>query len=525
MAMPKIRRALLSVYDKSGLVEFAKGLHSLGVELLSTGGTAQLLRDANIEVIDVSSYTGSPEVFEGRLKTLHPKIHGGILFKRDNKKHIKEADENEIGPIDLVVVNLYPFEKVVQDPACKIDKAIENIDIGGPTMLRAAAKNNKDVAIVVDPSDYKTVLKEIESSDGNISSETSFGLARKAFALSARYESAIAKYLGGIDSRGVVLGGMPDTLGFIQSKVMDLRYGENPHQKAAYYCDIAVNETNQMLNTQKLHGKELSYNNIMDADATLELVSELAKYPFACAIIKHANPCGVAVSDENLADAFEKAKRCDPISAFGGIVGVNKAIDETTASLIAESFFEVVLAPAYDENAFEILSKKKNIRLLKVHDLDNVFNGYVVRQVSKGMLIQEKDNTSLDIRSAKVVTKREPTEEEWKALEFAWKVVRHVKSNAIVFAGADRTIGIGAGQMSRVDSSKIAVMKALSSLKNSCLASDAFFPFRDGVDAAAEAGASAIVQPGGSMRDKEVIAAADEHGMAMVFTGERHFKH
>jgi phosphoribosylaminoimidazolecarboxamide formyltransferase/IMP cyclohydrolase len=523
--MANVKRALISVYDKTGIVEFGKTLAGLGVEILSTGGTAKMLRDAGVEVMDVSDYTGSPEIFEGRLKTLHPKIHGGILYRREDSKHIEQANQNEIGPIDMVVVNLYPFETVVAKSESTFEDAIENIDIGGPTMVRAAAKNHKDVAVVVDPDDYEMIAQEL-SGDGQISESTLFKLARKAFAVSARYDAAIASYLGGRAEDKSELQ-MPDTLGFTFSKVMELRYGENPHQKAAFYRDAVTSDEPSMVNAKQLHGKELSYNNIMDADAAIELIKDLGIAPYACAILKHANPCGAAISQSSLSEAFKLAKECDPTSAFGGIIAMNKPIDEETAALIAETFFEVVAAPGYDGEALAQLSKKKNIRLLEVPGLGSSFtpSGWNTRKVTSGLLVQERDLSSLDVKSGKVVTKRQPTDEEWTALNFAWRIVKNVKSNAIVFTKSDRTIGIGAGQMSRVDSSKIAVMKARADLKGTVVASDAFFPFRDGIDEAAKAGATAIVQPGGSVRDEEVIQAADEHGLAMVFTGQRHFGH
>jgi len=523
--MPKITRALISVYDKTNILEFAKVLHTMGIEILSTGGTAKMLKEEGIAVTEVSDFTGSPEVFEGRLKTLHPKIHGGILFRRDSASHIQQAKDNGIAPIDMVVVNLYPFETVTAKPGCKFDDAIENIDIGGPTMLRAAAKNHHDVAVVVDPADYDDISRELMEKK-SLSDETCFKLAKKVFAATARYDAAITTHLSALDDQKKPLS-MPDTVGMTFEKVMDLRYGENPHQKAAFYRDARQADEPSMVSAKQLHGKELSYNNIMDADAAVELVKDLQAAKFACAVIKHANPCGAATSEKSLSEAFERAKECDSVSAFGGIIAVNKPIDETTATAIAETFFEVIAAPGYDEIAFKILAKKKNIRLLEVPGLGGAFtpSGWNVRKVVGGMLLQERDLSSLNVKEGHVVTKRQPTDDEWIALDFAWRVVKHVKSNAIVFCRSDRTVGIGAGQMSRVDSSKIAVMKAQSDLKGTVVASDAFFPFRDGVDAAAEAGATAVVQPGGSMRDDEVIAAADEHGLAMVFTGQRHFRH
>jgi len=525
--MAKISRALISVFDKTNIVEFAKMLATYNVEILSTGGTAKMIREAGIGAIDIADYTGSPEVFEGRLKTLHPRVHGGILYKRDDANHVEQAKANDIGPVDLVVVNLYPFEKVTSDPNCTFENAIENIDIGGPTMVRSAAKNHNDVAVVTDPADYDEIAKELAENDGSLSAATRFRLAKKAFTTTARYDATIATHLGGLDDEAKKIEGLPNVVGFTFDKVADMRYGENPHQKAAFYRDMRASVEPSTVTAEVLHGKKLSYNNIMDADAAIEITKDLHDWPYACVILKHANPCGAAVSESNLTDAFEKALACDPTSAFGGIIGVTKPIDEKTAGLIAETFFEVVAAPAFDDAAMAVLTKKKNLRLIAVPGLDATCErpGWMLKQVTGGLLVQQRDVSNLDIRNARVATKRQPTDEEWSALGFGWRIVKHVKSNAIVYTAADRTIGIGAGQMSRVDASKLAVMKAQSSLKGSALASDAFFPFRDGIDAAAEAGATAIVQPGGSVRDEEVIAAADEHNMAMVFTGERHFRH
>ncbi len=524
--MPKIKRALISVSDKAGLDELARGLASMGVEIISTGGTSKALKDAKVPVTDISDHTGFPEILDGRLKTLHPKIHGGILGIRENKKHQEEMAKNNVCPIDLVVVNLYPFEATVAKPGCTFEEAIENIDIGGPTMLRAAAKNHHDVAVVCDPADYPAIIKEMREKGGEVSAETKFMLAKKVFAHTARYDSAIITHLSRYDDAGKLLE-VPSVVGLTFEKVQDLRYGENPHQKAAFYRDARAAAEPSVANANQLHGKELSYNNIMDADATIEMVGEFVDNPFAAVIVKHANPCGVAVSKGSLSDAFAKALSCDPVSAFGGIIGLNRALDEATAKTISETFFEVIVAPKYEAKALEILKQKKNIRLLEIPGLGEKFkhSGFALRKVVGGALIGDRDLSCDDVRGSKVVTKRGPTEEEWAALEFAWRVVKHVKSNAIVYAAAGRTVGIGAGQMSRVDSSKIAVMKAQSSLKGSVIASDAFFPFRDGVDAAAAAGATAVVQPGGSVRDEEVIKAADENNIAMVFTGVRHFRH
>lgn len=524
--MNKIKRVLISVSDKKGLVEFSKGLADLGAEIISTGGTAKALRDAKIPVTEISDYTGSPEILEGRLKTLHPKIHGGILGIRGNKTHEKQMQDNDIKPIDLIVVNLYPFEATVAKADCSFDDAIENIDIGGPTMLRAAAKNHKDVAVVCNPSDYEVILKELKEKNGALSDETKFNLAKKVFAHTARYDSAIITHLSQFtDSKEKQEH--PSVIGFTFEKVQELRYGENPHQKAAFYRETVPTLEPAVSNAKQLHGKELSYNNIMDADASIEMISEFADRPYAAVIVKHSNPCGAAVSDKSLSDAFANALSCDPVSAFGGIICVNRQMDEKIAQAISETFFEVVIAPEYESKGLDILKKKKNIRLIELPAIGKppTPKGVGLRKVVGGVLLQDRDTSKEDIRKSKVVTKRAPTEDEWKAMEFAWRICKHVKSNAIVYANSNKTLGIGAGQMSRVDSSKIAVMKAQSSLKGSVVASDAFFPFRDGVDEAAKAGATAVIEPGGSIRDGEVVDAANEHNMAMVFTGVRHFKH
>jgi phosphoribosylaminoimidazolecarboxamide formyltransferase / IMP cyclohydrolase len=524
--MTKIARALLSVTDKVGIVQFAQALAARGVEILSTGGTATALRAAGIAVVDVAAYTGSPEILDGRIKTLHPKIHGGILGRRGDPKHAEQMRANGIGAIDLVVVNLYAFEATVARPGVSLEEAIEQIDIGGPAMLRSAAKNWEGVAVVVDPTDYGAIAEELDREGGALSRATRFGLAKKAFAATARYDAAITTYLGGLGDTGERLE-MPRTVGMTFELVQGLRYGENPHQKAAFYRTTAEVREPSLITARKLQGKELSYNNLMDADATLDVVKEFAgEEPFAV-IVKHANPCGAAISASSLADAFGRALECDPVSAFGGIIGVNRVMDEATARAIAASFYEVVVAPSFEPAAIALLAAKKNLRLLEVPGLGEpgVREGWGMRQVVGGLLLQERDLSREDVRAAKVVTKRTPTEAEWRELAFAWRICKHVKSNAIVYTAGGRTVGIGGGQTSRVDAAKIAVMKAQSSLAGSVIASDAFFPFRDGVDAGAAAGATAVVQPGGSVRDEEVIAAADEHGMAMVLTGIRHFKH
>ena len=524
--MNTIKRALISVSDKSGVVEFARALHERGVEILSTGGTARALREAHIPVVEVSDYTGSPEILDGRLKTLHPRIHGGLLGRRGDPSHVEQMLANNIGPIDLVAVNLYPFEATVAKPGCTLEDAIENIDIGGPTMIRAAAKNYEDVASVVDPADYPQVIAEMDANKGGLTHATKFRLAQKVFAATARYDAAITTHLSALGEGGERLEN-PVSVGMTWELVQPLRYGENPHQKAAFYRDAAPTAEPSLITAVQLQGKELSYNNIMDADAVLDLVKEFPGEMPAAVIVKHANPCGVALSQGTLADAFAQAMECDPVSAFGGIIGFNRPLDEATAARIAETFFEVIAAPEFEPRALSVLAAKKNLRLLKVPGLGQPFTarGVVLRKVAGGVLIQDRDLSSERVRESKVVTKRQPSDAEWASLQFAWKVCKHVKSNAIVYATGLRTAGIGGGQTSRVDSARIAAMKARSPLAGSVVASDAFFPFRDGVDAAAEAGATAVVQPGGSLRDDEVIAAADEHGMAMVFTGIRHFRH
>jgi phosphoribosylaminoimidazolecarboxamide formyltransferase/IMP cyclohydrolase len=510
--MAKIQRALISVSDKTGLVEFARQLQALGVEIISTGGTARALRDAGLRVADISELTGFPEMMDGRVKTLHPKVHGGLLYIRGNAEHEAAAAKHGIQPIDLVVVNLYPFEKTVAKPDVTLHDAIENIDIGGPSMLRSAAKNHVSVTVVVDPADYGRVMAEIQATGGT-SDALRRELAVKVFVTTSRYDGAIAGFLGKTE-------GMPAALNISLPKAQELRYGENPHQKAALYGDFGRY-------FQQLHGKELSYNNILDLTAAAGLVAEFEEPTVA--IIKHTNPCGVS-SAPSLAAAWELAYATDRQAPFGGIIAVNRPLDAGIAKAIAEIFSEVIVAPVFVNAALEILQKKKNLRLIK--QLSVVSNQLSVRTVTGGMLAQETDSRLVSAADLKLVTKREPTQAERHALLFAWRVVKHVKSNAIVFAGADgqisRTLGVGAGQMSRVDSSKIAVWKAKEaglSLAGSVVASDAFFPFPDGVIAAAEAGATAVIQPGGSVRDAEVIAAANERNLAMVFTGIRHFRH
>lgn len=523
--MSKIQRALLSVFDKAGLLELARYLHQNGVELLSTGGTEKLLKDNGVPVIPLGDYTGFPEMMDGRVKTLHPKVHGGILNIRDNAEHQKDMASHGIKPIDLIVVNLYPFVQTVAKPDVTLSHAIENIDIGGPSMLRAAAKNFEFVTVVVDPGDYDKLKFELGNHGMETTREFRFELAAKVFSSCAAYDGAISNYLTSL----VEPTEQPHQMKFSRMlslqyrKIFDLRYGENPHQEAAYYSEGWRDEP-CVGNARQLHGKELSYNNILDLDGALETVKEFDRA--ACAIIKHSNPCGVATTEGDIADAFLKAKACDEVSAFGGIIAFNRAVSASAAREISQMFLEAIIAPDYDPEALEILKQKKNLRLLKTLPIRRYeISGWDMKKVVGGLLVQERDLALKSAEESKVVTKRAPTPEEIQALDFAWKVAKHVKSNAIVYAQKDRTVGIGAGQMSRVDSSKLAAIKAKSSLKGCVMASDAFFPFRDGIDAAAEHGISAVIQPGGSIRDEEVIQAADEAGMAMVFTGMRHFRH
>lgn len=538
-----VRRALISVSDKTGVLEFAQALSKRGVEILSTGGTAKLLMDNGVQVIEVSDYTGFPEMMDGRLKTLHPKIHGGILGRRGTDEAV--MDEHGIKPIDLVCVNLYPFVKTTSDPDCSLEKAIENIDIGGPTMVRAAAKNHRDVAIVVNAGDYDRVIAEMDANNGSLTYKTRFDLAIAAYEHTASYDSAIANYFGTIASdygikdenetgtpviseTGVELvkRQFPRTLNLNFVKLQGMRYGENPHQQAAFYKDTSL--TNASIATAvQYQGKELSYNNIADTDAAIECVREFLEQP-CCVIVKHANPCGVAMAD-NLTDAYIKAFESDSESAFGGIIAFNRELDGKTAQAIVDrQFCEVIVAPSVTEEAKQAVAAKKNIRLLAIGDMDERQPRYDFKRVNGGLLVQDADLVNVKREDLKVVTKRAPTEEEITEMLFAWRVCKYTKSNAIVYTSANRTLGIGCGQTSRVFSARIATIRAEDaklSLQGSALASDAFFPFRDGVDAAAAAGVKCIIQPGGSIRDEEVIQAADEHGIAMVFTGVRHFRH
>jgi phosphoribosylaminoimidazolecarboxamide formyltransferase / IMP cyclohydrolase len=517
--MSRVQRALLSVTNKTAIVDFARGLAELGVELVSTGGTARLLREANLPVQDVSSLTGFPEMLDGRLKTLHPKVHGGILAMRDNPEHQKAVAEHGIPLIDLVVINLYEFEKVASRHNVSVEELIENVDIGGPAMIRAAAKNYPGVGVVVSPSDYGTVLEELRA-NGDLSIQTRWRLAKAAFRLTADYDRAIAARLARIDVRD---GGfhqeepqLPASLEISLPQALSLRYGENPHQAAALYS-----QRNQgIAGAEQLHGKELSYNNLVDLDAAWQLACEFESP--AAVIVKHTNPCGCA-EQESLAQAYRKAFECDPVSAFGGVLAFNRQVDEDTAAEISKTFIEAIAAPDYTRQALSILTAKKNLRLLKV--TNPAAGELVVKSISGGLLAQTPDAHRLERSQTQVKTSRQPTEDEWKALEFAWKVVKHVKSNAIVYATAGQQAGIGAGQMSRVDSVKIGAAKAVLPIQGTVLASDAFFPFPDGVEEAAKHGITAVIQPGGSVKDQEVIAAADRLGLAMVFTGVRHFRH
>lgn len=512
-----ISRAIISVSDKTGIDAFALFLQSKGVEILSTGGTAKFLREKGIKVIDISDYTGFPEIMDGRVKTLHPKVHGGILAIRGKEEHVQSLEKLNIPFIDMVVVNLYPFEATIKKPNVTFEEAIENIDIGGPTMIRAAAKNFQDVVVVVDPRDYDRVMAFMEK--GEIPSEFKFYLAKKVFTHTANYDGMISSYLTRVTDKG--LQDFPEVLNLQYQKVQECRYGENPHQKAAFYKENNVNIA-CVSSAKKLQGKELSYNNFLDTDSCFRMVLEFEEP--AAVIVKHNNPCGAAFSN-NLKEAYLLARECDPVSAFGGIVALNRKVDADTAKEIAETFVEVVIAPGYESGALEIFAKQPNLRVLDVEGLPMKIEGWEMRRVVGGMLVQDFDLVTLDKNNLKVVTKRTPTEDEMKALDFAWKICKHVKSNAILIANKNATVGVGAGQMSRVDSAKIAVMKARSETKGCVAASDAFFPFPDGLQVLIEAGITAVIQPGGSMRDKEVIELADKHNIAMVFTGIRHFKH
>ncbi len=517
----KVARALVSVSDKSGVAEFARTLAALGVQILSTGGTAKLLQKEGIGVTEVASHTGFPEMLDGRVKTLHPKIHGGILARRDSPEQMAAIERAGIPPIDLIVVNLYPFQSTVADPDCRLEDAIENIDIGGPTLLRAAAKNYGGVAVVVDPADYRQVQDELRAT-GGLAEATRFALAKKVFAHTAGYDGAIANYLSSLD-RTHRRQPFPETLTLQFLKRQDLRYGENPHQSAAFYRDSQP-VSGGIAAFSLLQGKELSYNNVADSDAAWECVKSFTEP--ACVIVKHANPCGVAIADGPLA-AYRKAFRTDPTSAFGGILAFNRALDRATAEEIGKQFAEVIIAPRVEAAARAVLAGKQNLRVLEV-PLAHASQAHDYKRLGGGLLVQSSDARVVEKKESTVKTKKQPTEAQWADLLFAWKVAKFVKSNAVVFCRDGATVGIGAGQMSRVDSARIAAIKAQHAelpLAGSVVASDAFFPFRDGLDAVIDAGAIAVIQPGGSMRDAEVIGAADERGVAMVFTGVRHFRH
>ncbi|ELB2090389.1 bifunctional phosphoribosylaminoimidazolecarboxamide formyltransferase/IMP cyclohydrolase [Vibrio parahaemolyticus] len=524
-----IRRALISVSDKTGIVEFAQALAERGVDILSTGGTARLLAEQGIAVTEVSDYTGFPEMMDGRVKTLHPKVHGGVLGRRGQDDDVME--KHGINPIDMVVVNLYPFAETVAKEGCTLADAVENIDIGGPTMVRSAAKNHKDVTIVVNASDYDRVIAEMDANDKSLTLETRFDLAIAAFEHTAAYDGMIANYFGtmvpsyGENKEGDEESKFPRTFNQQFEKKQDMRYGENSHQAAAFYVEANPQEAS-VSTARQIQGKALSYNNIADTDAALECVKEFNEP--ACVIVKHANPCGVALGKDIL-EAYNRAYQTDPTSAFGGIIAFNQELDAETASAIVErQFVEVIIAPSVSAEAIEVVAAKKNVRLLECGEWTTKTTGFDVKRVNGGLLVQDRDQGMVSQDDLKVVSKRQPTEEELKDALFCWKVAKYVKSNAIVYSKGDMTIGVGAGQMSRVYSAKIAGIKAADEglqVEGCVMASDAFFPFRDGIDAAAEAGIKCVIQPGGSMRDDEVIAAADEHGMAMIFTGMRHFRH
>jgi len=516
----RVRRALLSVSDKAGLVDFARGLAELGVELVSTGGTARELARAGVAVRAIEDFTGFPEIMDGRVKTLHPRLYAGLLARRDEDSHLRAAAEQQIEPVDLVCVNLYPFEQTVARGDAGEAEVIENIDIGGPTMIRAAAKNSDFAAVVVDPAEYGPVLEELRESEGRLGLETRRRLAASAFACTARYDVAISRWFAERDGES-----FPARWASAYEKVSDLRYGENPHQRAAYYAEAGA-PTHLLAGVEQLHGKELSFNNLLDLSAARELVEEFDEP--ACAIVKHNNPCGCALG-EDAADAYRRAFACDPLSAYGGVIAINRTVDEACARGLAEQFVEVLLAPGYERAALALLREKKNVRLLELPGWPRLAPAREAKPVLGGMLLQDRDAVTETPEQMRVLSAREPSEEEWMDMLFAWRVCRHVRSNAIVIAAGGATIGIGAGQMSRVDAVRIAVEKARAAqaelLAGSVLASDAFFPFPDGPELALQAGVSAIIQPGGSVRDEAVIEAVDGAGAAMVATGRRHFRH
>jgi phosphoribosylaminoimidazolecarboxamide formyltransferase/IMP cyclohydrolase len=517
-----VKQALISVSDKTGVLELARSLAQMKVSILSTGGTAKLLSQNGVAVTEVADYTGYPEMLDGRLKTLHPMIHGGLLARRDLPEHMAAIKDAGIEPIDLVVVNLYPFTQTIAKPDCALEDAIENIDIGGPTMLRSAAKNHSGVAVVVDPADYPALLAELQKNDCRVSAATRFDLAKKVFTHTAAYDGAISNYLTSLDAAQKSRD-FPQRLTLQFAKMQEMRYGENPHQSAAFYRDIEP-APGSLAGYTQLQGKELSYNNIGDSDAAWECVKTFAEP--ACVIVKHANPCGVAIGNTVL-EAYRRAFQTDPTSAFGGIIAFNRPLEFATAEAVSKQFVEVLIAPGYDAAARKLLESKSNVRVLEV-PIAAGGNRYDMKRVGGGLLVQTPDAKNVGAAELRVVSKKQPTGGELRDLLFAWRVAKFVKSNAIVFCGSGYTLGVGAGQMSRVDSARIAAIKAKNaglSLAGSCVASDAFFPFRDGVDVVAEAGAKAIIQPGGSMRDDEVVAAVDELGLIMVYTGHRHFRH
>ncbi|NNG24600.1 bifunctional phosphoribosylaminoimidazolecarboxamide formyltransferase/IMP cyclohydrolase [Telluria aromaticivorans] len=530
-----IKQALISVSDKTGVLDFAKALAALGVNILSTGGTAKLLQENGVQVTEVADYTGFPEMLDGRVKTLHPKVHGGILARRDLPEHVAKLDEHGIPQIDMVVVNLYPFQQTVAKDECSLEDAIENIDIGGPTMLRSAAKNHRDVVVVCDPADYGVVLAEMKGVGGAdaaggapVSYETKFRLAKKVFAHTAQYDGSITNYLTslGEDRLHATRASYPQTLNMSFEKVQDMRYGENPHQGAAFYRDLVPGAGALAAYTQ-LQGKELSYNNIADADAAWECVKSLGGEGQAgCVIVKHANPCGVAIGLDAL-DAYGRALQTDPTSAFGGIIAFNVEVDGRAAEAVSKLFVEVLIAPSFTAEARQVMAAKQNVRLLQI-PLGDAQNPYDVKRVGGGLLVQAPDAKNVGLGELRVVSKKQPTQQQLQDLMFAWRVAKFVKSNAIVFCANGMTLGVGAGQMSRIDSARIASIKAQNaglSLAGSAVASDAFFPFRDGLDVVVDAGATCVIHPGGSMRDQEVIDAADERGVVMLYTGTRHFRH
>jgi phosphoribosylaminoimidazolecarboxamide formyltransferase/IMP cyclohydrolase len=527
-----IKQALISVSDKTGVLDFARALSAMGVNILSTGGTAKLLADNGVAVTEVADYTGFPEMLDGRVKTLHPKVHGGILARRDFPEHVAKLTEHDIPTIDMVVVNLYPFQQTVAKDDCTLEDAIENIDIGGPAMLRSAAKNHKDVVVICDPADYGMVLAEMKGTGaaaGFVTYATRFNLAKKVFGHTAQYDGAITNYLTslGEDKRHTTRAAYPSVLNMSFNKVQDMRYGENPHQSAAFYRDLAP-AAGALANYKQLQGKELSYNNIADADAAWECVKSLGGLgqPAGCVIVKHANPCGVAIGAD-AQDAYGRALQTDPTSAFGGIIAFNVEVDGKTAEAVAKLFVEVLIAPSFSSEALAVMAAKQNVRLLQI-PLGNGHNPFDVKRVGGGLLVQSPDAKDVGLGELRVVTRKQPTQQQLQDLLFAWRVAKYVKSNAIVFCANGMTLGVGAGQMSRIDSARIASIKAQNaglSLAGSAVASDAFFPFRDGLDVVVDAGATCVIHPGGSMRDQEVIDAADERGVVMLYTGVRHFRH